>query len=240
LQRLRAGYGYNTITDSTIHDKVPHDEGVWELDLLNDTSTLLISLSDIVALKSEHNWSEEAEHYINHLCYSPNGDFFFFFHLWKDNKGRANRVIVYSKIIEKYYVLDNDCIAASHYTFKNDNELLVTLKNKAGKLVYRLYNLFDNTNTDLKSEHLQKDSHPSFIDDNVLLYDAYPDKFRINTLNALNLKTNENKVIFKGYHPIKFSGEFRCDLHPRLSPDKKLICIDTVESNNRVMKVISL
>lgn len=239
LQRLRPGYGYEVLPDQSQNELIPSMDGIFQIDIENNSRNLLVSYEDIVNLKSSFDWND-SEHYLNHLFFNPTDEFIFCFHLWKNKNGRFNRVLMFNKTDKKLSVLDQNCIAASHYTFRSDYELLLTLKDINYGFIYKLYNLQNNTNQILNSKYLKKDSHPSFMNKDNLIIDSYPNKFRQNDIKILNLTTDSYKKVFRGFHPRKYSAEYRCDLHPRLSSDKKNLFIDTIENNNRVMKIIQI
>ena len=86
---------------------------------------------------------------------------------------------------------------------------------------------------------LKEDGHPSFFPSgNMIITDTYPDKFREQSLITYDLNNNEIKTLSKFCVPFKFSGETRCDLHPRLSPNGTYVCVDNVHNNLRSMTVI--
>ena len=47
LQRLRPGYGYEDLPDTSIDQKAPENQGLWLMDLKTGQSELIISLADI-------------------------------------------------------------------------------------------------------------------------------------------------------------------------------------------------
>ena len=81
LHRLRPGYGYGTIADSTERQLCPDDDGVWLMDLVNCEAELIVSLNRLLQTDPVPSM-EGAEHYINHLAFNPSGNRFMFFHLW--------------------------------------------------------------------------------------------------------------------------------------------------------------
>ena len=52
-------------------------------------------------------------------------------------------------------------------------------------------------------------------------------------LNLYDIETNNVIKIGRFFSPLKFSGYYRCDLHPRWSPDGKYISIDSSHSGLR-------
>jgi len=64
-----------------------------------------------------------------------------------------------------------------------------------------------------------------------LIYtDTYPNKQGYQTMGSFNLN-GEYNLIGLFYHPIKFFGPTRCDLHPRIT--ENYIFVDTVFNGKR-------
>ena len=53
-------------------------------------------------------------------------------------------------------------------------------------------------------------------------------------------KNNLLTRIGRYYSPPVFRGEIRCDLHPRLSLNNNKICIDAIDNDVRVIKVLDI
>ena len=65
-----------------------------------------------------------------------------------------------------------------------------------------------------------------------LVNDTYPDKDRIRSLYLYHLPTDK-RVDLTGLHaPAEYDGEWRCDLHPRFSPDGTRVTIDSAHGGN--------
>ena len=88
------------------------------------------------------------------------------------------------------------------------------------------------------------DGHPSISPDNKwIIYDSYPNKSRHSYLYLIeNNKNITSKKIFVGkfLSPLKFNGYYRCDLHPRWSPDGKFISVDSVYTGKRKTYLIDV
>uniref|UniRef100_UPI004047A626 hypothetical protein n=1 Tax=Aliarcobacter sp. TaxID=2321116 RepID=UPI004047A626 len=212
--------------------KIQENDGVFLCDLNKNTKKLIISLKNIV----EKDFDErmiDAYHYINHLKFSPDNRHFIFYHIWNQETKRHTRAMLANFEGDILKVFDNKTFL-SHYTFKNEKELLVfTKSNQNG---YHLYNL-ENETVEIFSSELQEDGHPNFISDDLILTDTYPSRFARE--QRLIIADKERfKVIGKFYSPSKYKGEFRCDLHPRLSSDKKFIAIDAPFFDGRKLVVL--
>ena len=79
LQRLRPGYGYNTLPDDTQNIKAPKDDGLFCVDLETRDVSLMVSLAELSERSPE---SIELWNYINHISVSPSGQRLIFFHVW--------------------------------------------------------------------------------------------------------------------------------------------------------------
>ena len=92
---------------------------------------------------------------------------------------------------------------------------------------------------DFEGSKTNGDGHPNIFNEEWMLFDTYPNRSRIKSLNKLNLKTKEVVKIGEFFESFDFTGESRCDLHPRWSPKGDYIFIDSVhESNNRKLYIL--
>jgi hypothetical protein len=68
-----------------------------------------------------------------------------------------------------------------------------------------------------------------------MLTDTYPNRSGHQSLIILNnlFEDGNPEEIAKLYHPLKFFGETRCDLHPRIDVKKKVIYFDSVYTGKR-------
>ena len=235
LGRLRPGYGYNNKKDYTEGYLAPDNDGIWTYNFKTKQKKLIICLKKLSTLKTVVSM-DGAEHYVNHISFNPSGNRFMFFHLWVIDGQRFSRLLTSDLNGVNIKVLTNEG-NVSHYTWKNDSEILVTIK--TDRLKYRLYNEETMDYTDFAINHLSTDGHPSYIDalNEKVLTDTYPNKFGFQSL--LFYKNKELTKIGEFYSPFRYVKDFRCDLHPRLNLEKNKICFDTTFSGSRKMCVIT-
>jgi hypothetical protein len=236
LNRFRPGYGYHNVEDRTINDQIPVDDGIWLINLDNGDAKLIISLKQL----SETEPSEtmyNAHHYVNHLSFNPSGDRFLFFHLWSGNGRRKNRLITSDLNGENWYILESNSLV-SHYTWKSNNEILATVLDDNGNFQYKLYRDKSTDFDVIGPKSLIADGHPTYSPEKqCIITDTYPDKYGEQ---YLILYENEPIELHRFYHPPKFRGEIRCDLHPRWDRHGKHVCVDAISSSLRSMHVIGL
>ena len=77
------------------------------------------------------------------------------------------------------------------------------------------------------------DGHPSG-EGNVMVTDTYPNRAGMQSLFLLEDLDHINiQLLGSFYHPLKFKGVSRCDLHPRLVWRQKAVYFDSVYSGRR-------
>ena len=90
-----------------------------------------------------------------------------------------------------------------------------------------------------KVEHVGKgvmdrNGHNTFLGASEwILNDTYPDKDGFQTVYIYNEKTGERRDLARLKSPKGYAGEWRCDLHPRSTPDGKFIFIDSAHNTGR-------
>ena len=92
---------------------------------------------------------------------------------------------------------------------------------------------------------LNKDGHPSFShsNSNIMVTDTYPIKNDDFKQELILYDIVKNKIIdsIKLFHNPDFASTgFRCDLHPKWSPNGKFVCIDTLDRGYRSIYVYEI
>ena len=238
LARLRPGYGYNNMCDTSQNQFIPNNNGIWFVNLNNRTEKLLFSVKEIADFTDFH----DGEQYFNHIMISPESDKFIFFHISNINDKRSIRLLVYSFNDNKYKVINNSGHVSHCNWIDNNRFIAYATDNKLGTgfIIYDLSKGEIKKNI-ITNKLMRKDGHPSYYkSEDSFIIDTYPDKFGEQTLYKYNLSNDKVEIITKESLPARYYGETRCDLHPRLDKDEKLICIDTILDNQRIMKIINL
>ena len=239
LRRMRAGYGYGGMADPSQGRFCADDDGVVLLDLRTKARELLVSLEALRALEPQESM-EGAEHYVNHLSFSPSGERFLFLHLWDRGKERYSRPITADLRGGGLFVLEN-AMNMSHYAWKSDRELLIHTSKRPFGTRFILFTDRTDEKRIVGEGVLTEAGHPSFSPDGRrLVVDTYPDQTR---RQRLLLCTDEGKLIReigRFYSPAKFSGSRKCDLHPRWDRTGSRICIDSAHDGQRAIYVINL
>jgi hypothetical protein len=239
LQRMRPGYGYVNFPDDTDGRSVPEDDGIWKIDMETEEKVFLFSVAEISRIEPLESM-KGAEHYFNHILFNPGGTRFMFIHLWVRDGKRYGRMITCNIDGNEKYALINEG-HTSHYTWRSDDELLVYASHADTGINYNLYRDRTSSRKVIGKSVISEDGHPSFLASGpFLLTDTYPDRLRNQKLLLYNIESNALTCVNSYFTPSQFTGEVRCDLHPRISPDEKLVCIDSAHENKRAMYVLDI
>lgn len=222
LHRLRPGYGYANITETTKGDKCPDKTCIWKIDIASGRAEPLLKYTDFANFETRPEM-KNAEHKVNHLMISPDGSRFIVLHRWFQNKVKYTRLVTCNMDGTDMYNLSDDDFV-SHCCWKNNQEILSYLSKKdGGKGYYLMKDKSQEFNRCWSS--LVMDGHPTYsYDGSKVVTDTYPDRRRIQSLYVMTGK--RVKRIARVFSPFKYGGDTRCDLHPRWSKDGKRICFD--------------
>ncbi|MBO5580155.1 MAG: hypothetical protein J5952_07020 [Prevotella sp.] len=93
--------------------------------------------------------------------------------------------------------------------------------------------------------HLTNDGHPSYCptDNNLVVFDTYPDRARIQEVKVArdtDVEGKDIKVLARVFAPFKYDNDTRCDLHPRWSRDGKKVCFDACFEGHRGLYVVNV
>lgn len=235
LHRLRPGYGYSNIPETTKGKKCPNTTCIWKINIETGDIVPLLKYTDFAAFDTKDTM-KGAEHKVNHLMISPDGTRFMVLHRWFQKGVKYTRLVTCNMDgTEMYNLSDDDFV--SHCCWKNNEEILSYLnKNDGGKGYYLMK---DKTHSYERCwTQLAMDGHPTYsYDGRYVVTDTYPDRKRIQSLYVMNGKRVTR--IARVFSPFKYGGDTRCDLHPRWSKDGKQICFDASFGGKRSVCVVN-
>ena len=238
LHRMRPGYGYSNLPDTTKEELCPEKGCIWKVNVETGEVTELFKYTDFANFEPNESMVG-AEHKVNHLMISPNCKRVMILHRWFQ-KGRKHTRLVTVNIdkTEMYNLSDN--VFVSHCYWKNDEEILSFLrKNDAGDHYY----LMKDKTQEYKMywPELKTDGHCSYSPNRkYVITDTYPNRKRIASVYLCTEISNQSQRIARVYSPFKYDNDCRCDLHPRWNRKGDKVCIDSVHNGKRGLFVIDL
>ena len=236
INDMRPGYGYAGINDPNYDVFAPKDVGIWKIDLLTGEKELIFSLWD-AQLISEVSHSNMTKQYFNHLVVSPDNSRISFVHAWIDDSGkRVTQMLTIDPDGKSPYLLDGSGYT-SHYIWRDNKTILAWAKDG--------FYLFNDQS--IGEEHIGKnamieDGHCTYLaDKRWVLNDTYPDNDRLQHVYLFDTLSNKRIPVVDLYSPNQYTGEWRCDTHPRSSPDGKKVIVDSPHGlNGRQQYLIDL
>ena len=244
IQDLRPGYGYAGFRDPYYDIKAPKPIGLYRLDLQTGTSRLLMSLAEAAAI--EHNGVSVADnfHWFNHLLVNTDGTRITFLHRWRAVR-EDRQIMARTHFITRMFTINPDGTDryiidpsgfTSHFVWRDPTHICAYTK-FAGQ-PQSFYILTDKTGAleHIRSDKMPVNGHQTYVpkrNNEWLLNDNYAnEKDRRQTPYLYHLPTDQR--IDLGHFPAgtSYVAEWRCDLHPRTSPDGNFVCIDSTHGGN--------
>jgi hypothetical protein len=237
LNDKRPGYGYAGIPDPCANDAAPAETGIWRVDLESGQQELIITVADIARLGPPLVSMKDAKHYFIHLLYSPDGSRFIFLHRWTGPGGRETRMFTARPDGTDIRLVDDNGLT-SHFIWRDPEHILALSRGM------RFY-LFDDTGKAppqvVGKDAMTQDGHCSYLPGGEwILNDTYPnDGYQYPYLYH---PVKDRKVSLGRFRaPAEYTGEWRCDTHPRCSRDGKMVVIDApVASSGRQLHLIDV
>lgn len=232
LGHLRPGYGY---TKKPLVSIKKDDVALFVFSLQNDEVLYEVTFEKIIECIGKEVDLQKC--YINHVSFSPSGTKFMFFFV----EIEAKRHMCYLCIYENGTIR---CIererSSSHYTWKDDNTLLITSYDTQHRCGYYIYDLQNESVVALMPDKLNCDGHPTYVDDNLILSDTYPDKAGYQKILLICTDDQTVKTIAEIYSTALHIGVERCDLHPRYLKVANKVCVDADVHGKRKIYIVGM
>lgn len=253
IDNLRPGYGYDGLADPYVDHRAPEASGIWRVDLETGHDELILSLADVAQMPwSDGDRHREAWHYFNHLLISPDGQRFIVLHRYRpgfDPKtlqyqgGFVTRMLTAAMDGSDRYILDPSG-HTSHFIWK-DNEV-VTMWTKPEGQKAGFYDFVDKTDRvrPIGQDKMPGNGHNTYLPapyQDWILNDTYPDRTtRRQTVYLYHVPSGRRFDLGHFPSPRVYSGEWRCDTHPRSSNDGTQVCIDSPHDGGRQVYLLDI
>ncbi len=243
IQDMRPGYGYCGLPDPRRDVLAPKDAGIVRVDLETGEARLIVSLADVAAIPHVHGDISGAKHYFNHLLINTNGTRLEFLNRWRGQgrRGFGTRMLTCNLDGSDVYVLDPHG-RTSHFIWRDPTHILAWSWRPdlgSGFILYR-----DKTPTVeiVGKGVMTENGHNTYLPNpDWVLNDTYPDNRGRQHPYLYHVPTG--KRFWLGHFKVGHghSGEWRCDTHPRFSPDGKTVVIDSTHGGDgRQMYLIDI
>ncbi len=227
IWNIRAGYGYAGVPDAFDKQNVPAATGVWRMDLQTGQTKLLVSIADLVKVPYDKP-DPNHKHYVNHLAWSPDGNRISLFHRWAGTSGQPTRVFTIAADGNDLRLLSGH--GASHWVWRDAEHMLIW-----GEGGYKLYK-DDGAGEPTETLWKAPNGHESYVpgtNNEWIVTDTYPQgPKREQILYMVHLPSGRFVMLGRFASPKVYQGEWRCDTHPRLSRDGKLVIFDSPHGGN--------
>ncbi|MBR2625964.1 MAG: hypothetical protein IKD23_06170 [Lentisphaeria bacterium] len=244
LDRERPGYGYPGGIDPWEKSPCPEDDGLWLIDLKNNTAKMIISMARITDLYYRSDM-ENTPGWFNHLLFSSDSKRIAFFHRWRiwaaDGSPRHVTHMFTADINGSNIWPLNLEEMSSHYTWVNPQQIINFSQRYAGGFQYYLYTDKSHRTEVIAKDVFPGDGHCSYSSDGKwMLTDCYPVEDHCRKLFLYHLEDGRAYEIGSFYSDPSYPIPTRCDLHPNWSRDDRQVCIDSIHEGSRQMYIIDV
>jgi len=249
INDMRPGYGYAGLPDPHGDELAPGDTGIFRVDLDTGNAKLIVSLADIARFGDIPGNPRQAKHYFNHLLFNTDGSRFIFLHRWrswdaaqhKTVGGFSTRMLTATAEGKDIRIVD-PYGQTSHFIWRDPEHILAWAWHPSHGNAFYLYR--DGTDrADIVGQGIMtRNGHCTYLPGNRwILNDTYPDRDRKQQVYLYHVATGKTVPLGGFRLPPEYQGEWRCDTHPRFSPDGRSVIIDSPHTGaGRQMHLIDI
>ena len=237
INDLRPGYGYTGIPDPNREVLAPENAGIYLCNLETGEKELIISIADMNSMplrESEDptfNYFYTERNWFNHLLFNTDGSRFVFLHRWtlpSELKKGGFGTLMYSSDLEgrDIRIVDGSGYT-SHFIWRDPDHLAMWTRHRGQDGFFLFKDDGSDAAVQIGEGIMTRNGHNTYLPGNEwILNDTYPDKERIQHVYLYHIPTGKRFPIGDFYLDPDYKGEWRCDTHPRFSPDGNKVVID--------------
>jgi hypothetical protein len=234
IDHMRPGYGYTGMPDPHFDTLAPENAGIYTVDLSTGDSTQILSIAEVAALPYRHGDLSEAKHYFNHLLFNTDGSRFIFLHRWRfGDGGFQTRMMTANADGSGLHVVD-DYGKMSHFIWRDPETITAWSWQPSHENAFYVYKDQTDEIAVIAEDKMTLNGHNTYLTDtDWILNDCYPQgNRREQTLYLYHIPTDRRIDLGSFDSPEQYTGELRCDLHPRSSRDGHFVTIDSTHGGN--------
>ncbi|MGH9629663.1 MAG: hypothetical protein ACRD7E_15215 [Bryobacteraceae bacterium] len=237
LRRLRPVVGYVGAKDPNPDVAHPDNDGVFVMDLATGEAKLVVSIGEVYRrLVKKHPELRERHMWFNHTVINKNDTrFFFLARCWTPKPKVELESAMFTVALDGSGLREVVPFGrgVSHFEWRNDTEIIATFRTTGRHKDHVMFTDGESDYKVLGKGFLEGDGHCSVAPDgNWMVTDGSISSTLEKNLLIYNLETMQGLEL--GKFPMKekryFSGDIRCDLHPRWNRTGDQICIDALET----------
>jgi len=241
IQNMRPGYGYPGVPDPFVDQRAPQEIGIYRMDMNSGDAKLIFSLQQAAEMPYLGKSLSKKWHYFNHLLVSPDSQRFIFLHRWRESPeakgGFTTRMFTANMDGSEPYVLDSSGYT-SHFIWRDPQHICAWTKPEGRMAAFYLFKDQTDEIQIVAPDKMVENGHNTYVpntDNEWILNDTYPhrDPGRRQTLYLYHVPTDRKVVLGRFFEPKRFTGEWRCDLHPRTNQQGTQVIFDSTHNNNK-------
>ena len=239
IDHMRPGYGYAGIADPNRDVLAPADSGIYSVDLQTGRARQLLSIAQVAAMRHRHGDLSAAKHYFNHLLFNSDGTRFIFLHRWRFGAGGFHTRMMTAAADGADLRVVDDHGHTSHFIWRDPQHILAWSWHPSQEWAFYLYpdiHMDGSEQVEVIGKHaMTLNGHCTYLPGNAwILNDSYAgqSQARRQQLYLYEVASGRRVELGAFYSPPAYDGEWRCDLHPRVSPHGRLLTIDSAHAGH--------
>ncbi len=240
MAHCRAVVGYATDSKSDDVEAQPEEDGLYQLDLQDGSAKLVLSIADVIRASADKRMIGRRT-WFNHVLFNTDGTRLLFFCRVRHDTGFYTSLWTVNPDGSDLEMQIPFGYRVSHFDWRTPSRILVS-SDIVDEMGFVEFTDGARDFTPIGRGVLPKDGHASFSPDRQwLLCDTYPrGPERLARLLVYNIAENRKIVLGEFHHETQFTGDVRCDLHPRWAPDGKTVTFDSVHQGDRQIYLMDL
>jgi hypothetical protein len=244
LHKLRPGYGYAGIPDPNLDVLAPKNAGIWRTNLVTGKTEFIIPMAQVASIAAPGLDIANSKHWFNHLLVSPDGKRFIFLHRWQgpQHKSFVTRMFTAAPDGTDLYALDPHG-KTSHFIWRDNQHVLAWASHPSAGDKFYLYKDKTQDVQVVGPDVMTVNGHCTYLPNTGnrwILNDTYPDKQRNQNVYLFDTKSGKRHELGAFLSPKEYTGEWRCDTHPRFSRSGRMVTIDSPHAGGRQIYLIDV